>query len=70
MTCSRLKKEIPLWGLSFKICLHGSEIRSQKDKMREILRAKADRGKVGFFELYLEKRSREREKRKDIERKH
>jgi hypothetical protein len=56
-----------MWGLSFRAHLHRSEIRSQKDKMRETLRAKADRGKVGSFEFSLEKGSREREKRGDIE---
>lgn len=37
--------------------------------MRERVRAKEDKGRVGSFEFYLEKNSRKTQKRNDIKRK-
>lgn len=43
-----------------------SEARRKCKMRREPVRVKEDRGKAGSFELYLEKRSRKTQKRKDI----
>lgn len=51
------------------ICLGVRSEARRKHKMRERVRAKEDKGRVGSFEFYLEKSSRKTQKRNDIKRK-